>query len=184
MALYGNNLAKAVRPGASKADLAAICQAAHDALQLSEDSFSAWDNFTTNGAIDEINREVLVLLDPSMVEQARALWADSFGLWSKTSAYVDASNDPPTANLVDAVGILASNASGVVHTIDSLFHTAVASQLSDAIVAEAGDLSDKLANGVSKILGNAIGGLWWVIALALGALYVWHKYGINRRLVS
>jgi len=182
VALTGNNLAKSVRPNSDKTTLQAVCESCHVALQTALASFSVWDNFETNGAIDEINREVLVLLDPSMVEPARSLITDSLGLWSQTSAYVDSSDDPPTQNLIEAVQILASNCSGNVALVDSLFHTSVASELSDGIVAEAGDLSDKVGNLASKVLGNVLGGVWWVIAGGLGLLYIWHKWGGNKLL--
>jgi hypothetical protein len=70
-----------------------------------------------------------------------------------------------------------SGTSTAVREIDQLFSTSWLNELSDSIVESAGTVSAQIASTVAKVGGSFVGGLWWLIALGLGALVVWHKWG-------
>lgn len=177
MALYGENLAKTLPASPTLDDLRQVMLADHDALVAVEANFSAWDDFKANGAVDAVNLSLLQAIDPASVDSVRAIWSQQFGSMALITAGIDASDDPPSDDLVSLCRDHLSNDSDFIHTVDSIFHTSVGTQLADATVSEVGDLSAKVANAVSKVAGNFLGGVWWIVALALGALVLWHKYG-------
>jgi hypothetical protein len=98
--------------------------------------------------------------------------------------YVDmpATDDPLGAHQLDELKTAVSTSSVAVSTVDDLFGTSWLAELSDSIVAAANTVSAAVANTISKVAGSFIGGTWWIIALGLGGLYLWHKYGGSKLL--
>lgn len=82
-----------------------------------------------------------------------------------------------TPLLLDQLRTSVSAASTAVKQIDDLYGTSMLSDLADSIVEAAGTVSAAIASAVAKVAGSFLGGMWWLIALGIGVLLVWRKWG-------
>jgi hypothetical protein len=82
-----------------------------------------------------------------------------------------------TTDLLQQLRTSVSATSAAVKTVDDLYSTSWASELADNIVEAAGTVSAKIANAVAKVAGSFLGGMWWLIAIVIIVLVVWHKWG-------
>ncbi len=190
MALYGANLAKTIGPGTT-------CQQATDVLSTMQhaildcySSLTLYNNWKANGALDTINLAVLSAISPDDAAAMKdTLDTELAHLYAVDSLVQDAGNsagwDSPLPSVApnDLRSVVAGSvqtASSAIELNDSLFHTSVAAQVSDAVVPVVGDLGDKIANVVSKFLGNFLGGIWWILVLAILGIWAWRKWGKTR----
>jgi len=190
MALYGPNLSKTIRPGTT-------CQQATDVLSTMQhamlgcySSLTLWNNWKANGTIDTLNLAILTAISPDdAAAMKETLDTELAHLYAVDSLVQDAGNSAgwdsalpsvPPNDLVSVVAGSVETASSAIALSDSLFHTSVAAQVSDAVVPVVGDLGDKIANALSKFLGNFLAGIWWILALAILGIWAWYRWGKKR----
>jgi hypothetical protein len=181
MALYGDNLAAAIRPGTTCQQASDAMTTVQHALQACYASLTLWSNWKQSGTLDTINLAVLSAISPDDAASMKAILDDelahSYAVDSLvTDQAVSDGWDSPlsTSDGNDLLGAVAGSigtASSAIALCDRLFHASVASSVADSIVPVTGDLADKVSNLISKVVGNFLAGIWWVLALA--GLVLW-----------
>ncbi|HJX52555.1 MAG TPA: hypothetical protein VJ801_07305 [Polyangia bacterium] len=181
MALYGQNLAKSVHQGISWDALGGVLSTlAHGTLD-SYSALSLWENWKANGTVDTLSLAILQQISPDDAPRVRAMLDDDL---AATMALEQLCIERGDENGVDAEAAAdyvarcqdrVSVGSQLIATVDSIFHTNVAVQVSDQIVPAVGAFTDKVANTISKVLGNLVAGLWPWFAAAGVVLYFWSR---------
>lgn len=187
MALYGDNLAKTIGPGTTCQQATDVLSTLQNAILSCYSSLTLYNNWKANGTLDTINLAILSAISPDDAASMKdTLDTELAHLYAVDTLVNDAGNsagmDSPLPSvapndLLDTVAGSVQTASSAIALNDSLFHTSVAAQVSDAVVPVVGDFADKIANVVSKFLGNFLGGIWWILALGILSIWAWHKWG-------
>lgn len=176
MALYGENLARACRPGMSWNQATEVCSVVERALNACYSSLSLWDNWRERGIADTVNLAVLRAISPGDAGRVREMLdVELAGIYALDSMILERMSDEGQDAKVwpDYLATLQSRvgtSSSLVALVDRLFHTSVVGEMSTAIVPVVGNLSDKVAQSLSAVLGNLIAGLWPYLAIACAAL--------------
>ena len=178
MALYGDNLAKAVRPGTTWQQATDLLGTLEDGIRQCYASLSLWDNWHSGkGLADTLNLAVLSAIVPEDAEQVKPQLDDELaGLYAFDTIVQEqgAAEGWDAAIGDDYLSVLQSKvktSSSAIALCDSLFHTSVIQQVSDQIVPAVGDLADKISLTISKFLGNLIAGLWPYLLVVCLVLY-------------
>jgi hypothetical protein len=183
LALYGDNLARAIRPGTTWGQALDVAKSVADGVRACYSSLDLWDNWKDHGTIDSLNLAVLSVISPDDAKEMRRQLDEELARnFALQGVMVDREAEEGTDAVMseDYRQVLQSRVNTATDTIalcDRLFHTSVGSEVSDAVVPVVGNLSDTVANAASKVVGNLVAGLWWVFALGLAGLLLWHKYG-------
>jgi hypothetical protein len=183
VALYGNNLAATIRAETTWGQADDVLQSLGDGVRAAYASLDLWSNWKERGTADTVNLAILQAISPDDQAAAKSLLDSNFAnLLSIRTLVQDQGaaagfDSAMSIDYVGKVGAIVGSASDTIALVDKLFHTSVAQQVSDQIVPVVGDIGDKVANGLSKLVGNFLAGAWWVIALGLGLLYLWHRWG-------
>lgn len=178
MALFGDNLASAFRAGSTYQEATDALGALEAGLRACYDSLTLWNNWKANGTADTINLAILSAISPDDAAKAKAQLDDDLArtlaldtLIQQAPDWTVAVSDDDLATMQDRLKV----GSDTIALLDSLFHTSVAQQVSDAIVPVVGDISDKIANSLSKLFGNFLAGTWWIWVGIAGALFVYSR---------
>lgn len=181
MALYGTNLAVAIGPKTTWGQATSVCKTVEDALQSCYSSLSGWQNYQANGTFDTVNRAIWQAISPSDGAAIKADLDESLAsVYAVDSMILDKINTEGEDAVMaddyrDKLRAIVAAASQTVALVDSAFHTSFAGAVSDAIVPVVGGISDKIANALSAVLGNFLAGIWWVIPLAVVAVWFWRR---------
>lgn len=182
MALYGSNLARSIRPGTTWELATTVLGTLEDGIRECYSSLTLYDNLMAgNGVMDTLNLAWLKLITPDDAQKVKVMLDEELaGLYGYDELVQGLGQSEGWEQELpeDHLELLKSKvetSSSLIALVDSLFHTSVATQVSDAIVPAVGDISDKLANIVSKAVGNFLAGIWWIIALAIVGLYVYRR---------
>jgi len=164
MALYGINLADTIIDGTTYAQGAAICQILEPALTEAQGQAIQGPAALIDKSIESANVEQLkaALQDAwvnihaidTLIQQA----AEQIGDW----------NQPMPADYLEMLKGRVAIASTALKIANDWFNLPSWSGISDGIVAILGGISNTIANAVSKVAGNLIGGLWPYLAGAAG----------------
>jgi len=176
MALYGANLAKAVRDGTTWDQATDLLGSLETGVRACYSSLDLWNDWKAHGTVDAANLAILSVISSDDAARAKALLDEELsGLFAFDSVIQEHLSEGDGALPEDYLAILRSKtetASDLIHLVDGLFHTSVGTQVSDAIVPVVGGISDTVANALSKVLGNLIAGLWPYL---LGAgIVIWY----------
>jgi hypothetical protein len=183
MALYGANLAKTIRPGTTWNQADDVLAELRAGINACYSSLSLWEDWKAHGTIDALNLAVLQTISADDAATTKEMLdTELAGLMSLETLVQEHTGDTEGDEALpdDYLAMLQSKAktsSDLIAMVDRLFHTSVGSQVSDAIVPVVGSISDTLANALSKVIGNFLAGIWWVIAIGFGVIYLWHKWG-------
>jgi len=181
MALYGENLAAAIGSKTTWGQGTSVCKTIEDALQSCYSSLSGWQDFQANGTLDAANRAIWQAISPTDEATIKADLDESLAsVDAIDSMILDKINSEGEDAVMaddyrDKLRASVAAASQTVALGDSAFHTSFAGAVSDAIVPVVGGISDKIANALSAILGNFLAGIWWVIPLAVVAVWFWRR---------
>lgn len=182
MALYGDNLGKTIRPGTTWLQGTDVLGALEDAERACYASLDLWNNWKTSGTADTVNLAILSAISPDDSANMRKFLDDDYAHLLAMDTLVQerlaeqGADQPMADDYLANLQAAAAYSSKLIATCDSLFHTSVASQAADAIVPVVGNIGDQIGNGLSKLVGNFLAGIWWIIALGLLGLWVWHKW--------
>lgn len=182
MALYGKNLANAAGPGTTWDQADVVLSILGQGILECYPSLSLWENYHSGAGIaDTVNLAILSAISPDDARTAKQQLDDDLaGIYAFRQMVQEsgAAAGFDTALPDDFLNILRSKieiSSAQIALNDRLFHTSIASQVSDQIVPAVGGIADTIANAASKAVGNLLGGLWWVIALAAVAIFAWKR---------
>lgn len=173
MALYGDNLAKSIRDGTTWGEGTDICGILETALNSQYSSLDGWRNFLANGIADTANRAIWELISPAdgvkIKDDLDGAMAATMALDSLILARVEAEgrDGAMTADYRAKLQATVALASATIAVVDTAFHSSVAGAVSDSIVPVVGGIGDKIANALSALLGNFLGGIWWILVLAI-----------------
>ena len=163
MSLYGQNLADAVPDACTYQQGTDVCGMLEDALRealdakdsgalVSLDSVMEGQNLA--GLRGDLNTELAGVLALDTVIQGQGGEPETWSAKTMPSDYVDSLRSH------------VKTATMTLRTATEWFNLPSFDGTCDGIVQVLGKLSSLVASGASKILGNFLGGLWWVIALA------------------
>lgn len=168
MALYGKALANQVPRSVTENQARVMYGAMTDSLR---NAYGELEQYDTTGIAQASG------LDAGAVASARQYLDSTNDMLSKYYAHLTESDDQVSDQQYAELQASVSTSSVAVKTIDDLFNTSWGSELSDSIVSAAGTVSAAIANGVSKVAGSFLGGMWYLIVLGLAGLWAWHKWG-------
>jgi hypothetical protein len=182
MALYGDNLASTIRQGTTWRKGREVCDIVAGGLRGCYASLSLWDDWKAHGTVDAINLAFLQVISPDDAGNMKAMLDDelarNFSLAAMISDRIDefGEDGEMSEDYLDVLRGRTKTATDTIALCDKLFHTSVGSQVSDAVVPVVGDLADVVANAVSKVVGNVLAGVWWIIALAALGFLAYRRY--------
>ena len=180
MALYGDNLAKSFRAGSTYQQATDALAALEAGLRACYSSFSLWDNWKASGTADTVNLAILSAIAPNDATAAKAQVDDDLARTLALDTLIQQAPDWSAAVSTDDLATMQDRlkvGSDTCAMVDSLFHTSVAAQVSDAIVPVVGSIGDQIGNAVSKLLGNFLGGIWWILVGGVVVVVVWRRWG-------
>lgn len=176
MALYGENLAKSIRPGITWNQGTDVLGELEDGIRACYSSLSLWDNWRAHGTIDTINVAILQTISADDVPRIRSMLDEELaGLYAfdtLVQEHLFEGDQPMPDDYREILASKTQTSSDLIALVDRLFHTSVGTQVSNAIVPVAGSIADTVANVLSKILGNLIAGLWPYL-LGAGIVVFW-----------
>lgn len=171
MALYGQNLADTIPDNCTFKQATEICGILEPVLTEAQGK-----TFQGTAALVDTS------IEPENVEKLKAMLADEWVSISALDTIIQAAPDWSAQLDADTLATLRGRvmtASDALKIANDWYRLPSWSGISDGIVAIVGGISNTIANAVSKAAGNLIGGLWWVIALAIGGL--WLASSLRRR---
>jgi hypothetical protein len=183
MRLYGKALANQIPATTTGHQARTMFGAMTEALAHAYDTLGAYDASTPGAAAGALSGIFPFLgaasaaLDPGEVAAAQSYLDSTNEMLAKYFPRMPASDDVLTDQQLAELRTSVSTSSAAVQIIDELFGTSWLSQLSDSIVEACGTVTAAIASTVAKVGGSMIGGMWWLLALGLGGLLLWHKYG-------
>jgi hypothetical protein len=143
-------------------------------------AYSTLESYGDTGALGAIVPGASLLreaIDGEAIAAARQYLDSTHDMLQRYFHQMPVSNEVLSDLQLQQLRTSVSGTSTAVREIDQLFATTWLNELSDSIVESAGTVSAQIASTVAKVGGSFIGGMWWLIALGLGALVVWHKWG-------
>jgi len=177
--LYGPNLSVYVPDPCTWAQAQTILHSCGDACTS---AYSVFDDVSAGNSQGLVSSATMALVaaasGQAQMAQLKSQLDDTYArVMATESTFGDAAAADPDGdegNVDSSNMVFLQNAvsltSSMMATIDSFFDVDLLADLSDAIVNTADKISATVANTVAKMAGNVVGGLWWVILLAVVAL--------------
>jgi len=181
VALYGQNLSAQVPDGCTWSQGTDVCAACEAAAQSSYSVFSDWQNAQNHGLADAARMAFLNSLDASQTAQLKSQLDDALAATLALDQLIQQQgqdtgwDEAMPADYVAKLRGVVANMSSMMATIDSWFSVSLTGALSDAIVSTVGGISGTVANAISKVAGNFIGGTWWVWLIVAGVVVLYVK---------
>jgi hypothetical protein len=166
--LYGKALARQIPDNVT----------GHQARRMFGLMTSALGNaYATLASYDGLGIASATGLDAGAVEAARQYLDTANGILQDYFPHMPESDELLTAQQLAELRASASTSSVAAKEVDELFLTSWLDELVDSLIEAIGTVGAKVGAAVAKVAGSFIGGWWWAIALGLGGLWAWHRWG-------